>query len=76
MNHDHSLLPRSQAAIDRLERAVNRLEGAMGRPSGDLFGEPNLSIGRDDYDRLDQTARIVETRLDAVIDRLKIILED
>jgi hypothetical protein len=76
LNHANILLPRSQAAVDKLERAVNRLEGAMGRPHGDLFGDAEQAVSQDDYDRLDHTARLVETRLDAVIDRLKTILED
>jgi hypothetical protein len=76
LNHENVLLPRSQAAIDRLEQAVNRLEGSLGRPVGDLFGKSDRSVSRDDYARLDQTARLVEARLDSVIDRLKTILED
>ena len=75
MNQDN-ILPRSRVAIDRLEQAVIRLEGAMGRPKGDLFGNSDLPAGRDDFERLDQTTRLVETRLDAVIGRLKTILED
>ena len=77
MNQDNISLPRSRVAIDRLEQAVHRLEGTMGRPKGDLFGHSDaLSDGADDYARLDQTTRVVEARLDAVIDRLKTILED
>ncbi len=75
MNQD-SILPRSRGAVDRLERAVRRLEGAMGRPTADLFANRAMPAGRDDDVRLAQTARLVEARLDAVIDRLKTILED
>ncbi|PKU25206.1 hypothetical protein CWS72_07645 [Telmatospirillum siberiense] len=67
-------MPRSRAAIDRLEQAVHRLEGVMGRPRGDLFGHADLSTSAGDY--ADETTRVVESRLDAVIDRLKTILED
>ena len=76
MNQENILLPHSHAAIDRLEQAVRRLDGALGRPESDLFGHAELSVSRDDYARLDQTTRVVEARLDAVIDRLKTILED
>lgn len=76
MNQDNISLPRSRVAIDRLEQAVHRLEGTMGRPKGDLFGHSDAPTGTDDFARLDQTTRVVEARLDAVIDRLKIILED
>lgn len=76
LNQDNFSLPRSRAAIDRLEQAVHRLEGSMGRPRDDLFGHSDLPADADDYARLDQTTRVVEARLDAVIDRLKTILED
>jgi hypothetical protein len=76
LNQDSNLLPRSRVAIDKLERAVQRLEGAMGRPGGDLFARPERVTSTDEYERLDQTTRLVEARLDAVIDRLKTILED
>ncbi len=82
LNQDNNSLPRSRGAIDRLERAVHRLEDTLGRPKGDLFGhsgEPSAGpddAGPGDYARLDQTTRVVEARLDAVIDRLKTLLED
>lgn len=76
MNQDNMFLPRSRAAIDRLEQAVNRLEGMMGRPHGDLFSQAEPAAGIDDYARLDETTRVVEARLDTVIDRLKSILGD
>lgn len=76
MNQDNNSLPRSRAAIDRLEQAVHRLEGMTGRPRGDLFGHTDLPAGGDEQTRLDETTRVVETRLDAVIDRLKTILGD
>ncbi|MDR3436528.1 hypothetical protein [Telmatospirillum sp.] len=76
MNQDTNSLPRSRGAIDRLEKAVNRLEDAMGQPAADLFGTAELKATRDDYARLDEASQIVEARLDAVIDRLKTILED
>jgi hypothetical protein len=68
-------LPRCRAAVERLERALLRLESALAKPKGDLFGSEELRIARDDYARLDGTARLVEARLDTVIDRLKFILE-
>jgi hypothetical protein len=76
LNQESIFLPRSRAAIDSLEKAVHRLEGAMGRPKGDLFGNADLLVSQDDYERLEQTTRVVEARLDAVIDRLKTIIED
>lgn len=48
----------------------------MGQPAADLFGTAELKATRDDYARLDEASQIVEARLDAVIDRLKTILED
>ena len=75
MDEDSFPLPRSRAAIERLERALLRLENATAKPKADLFGGEDLRLAHDDYARLDGTARLVEARLDSVIDRLKIILE-
>ena len=69
-------LPRSRAAIERLERSLFRLENASVTPKIDLFGSEELRVVREDYARLDGTTRLVEARLDAVIDRLKTILEE
>lgn len=76
MHQESTYFARSRAAIDKLERAVMRLEGALGRPKGDLFVNDALRAAQDDYVRLEGTAQMVETRLDAVIDRLKTILEE
>jgi hypothetical protein len=76
LGDDDIQLPRSRAAIERLERALLRLESVAMKPGVDLFGGDELQAVRDDYARLDGTARVVEERLDAVIDRLKTILKD
>ena len=73
MNDDLSQLPQSQAAFGRLEQALRRLEGVAGKNSA-IASE--LQAARDDYARLDDAARQVDTRLGAVIDRLKILLEE
>jgi hypothetical protein len=69
-------LPRSRVAVDRLEKAVSRLEALMGSSTADLFGNAELKATRDDYTRLEEASRVVESRLDAVIGRLKTILEE
>ena len=76
LDDDGIQLPRSRAAIERLERALLRLESAAAGPGVDLFGGDELQAVRNDYARLDGTARVVEARLDAVIDRLQTILKD
>jgi hypothetical protein len=82
LNQNTNSLPRSRVAMDKLERAVNRLEGALGRPQADLFGHAERRPDfdgenhQDDFARLEETTRVVETRLDAVIERLRTILEE
>ena len=81
---------KTDAALDRLDQAIARLEKtAAGMPapiaipassaksSGmpDLFGNDELTRSRQDYARLDQASRQVETRLDAMADRLQTLLE-
>jgi hypothetical protein len=41
----------------------------------DLFGHDELTRARQDYARLDQASRQVESRLDAMADRLQTLLE-
>jgi hypothetical protein len=41
----------------------------------DLFGHDELTRARQDYARLDQASRLVESRLDAMADRLQTLLE-
>ena len=69
-------LPHTRTAIGRLERSVQRLEKAMAGHHGDLFLAQELTDAREDYARLDGATRLVEERLDGVIERLKVILED
>ncbi len=82
---------KTDAALDRLEAAIARLEKAVAEapaaapapaPSAkssaipDLFGNDELDRTRQDYARLDQASRQVETRLDAMADRLQTLIEE
>lgn len=72
---DISHLPNCLAALERLEAAIGRLEALTGRLPGDnqaLTSE--LIRSRDDYARLEEASRLVEGRLDGVINRLKTVL--
>jgi hypothetical protein len=74
-NNDNPL-PRSRAALDRLELALQRLEGVAVHSHGDQYLAEELRLAREDYARLDDTTRMVEARLDGVIGRLKLMIED
>lgn len=80
---------KTEAALERLDQAINRLEAAAaaapaaltvpkaGKASvmPDLFGNDELNRARQDYARLEQASRQVESRLDAMADRLQTLLE-
>ncbi len=83
-------LTKTEAALERLDQAIARLElAAAAAPDGltssasapksqampDLFGHEELTRVREDYARLDQASRNVESRLDAMADRLQTLLE-
>ena len=77
---------KTDAALERLDQAIARLEAATAsaalapKPAKassalpDLFGH-ELDQARQDYARLDQASRQVETRLDAMADRLQTLLD-
>jgi hypothetical protein len=75
LDQPESRQPRSRAAIERLERSLRRLEEVMANRAGDLFLAEELRVARDAYSRLDNAAQAVEGRLNAVVDRLKSVLE-
>ena len=61
----------------RLGAAIDRLEGASARVgAGDLLLAGELRGARDDYDRLEETTRVVAARLDDAILRLHDLLEE
>ncbi|SEH54262.1 hypothetical protein SAMN04244559_02879 [Magnetospirillum fulvum] len=63
--------------MQRLGAAIDRLESAAARVgAGDLLLAGELRESREDYERLDETVRIVAGRLDDTIDRLRGLLED
>ncbi len=81
---------KTEAALERLDQAIARLEKAAAAspvpitapapaPKSaampDLFGHDELTRARQDYARLDQASRVVESRLDAMADRLQTLLE-
>ncbi|BAE52030.1 hypothetical protein amb3226 [Paramagnetospirillum magneticum AMB-1] len=70
-------LQRTEEAMRRLGAAIDRLESASARVgAGDLLLAGELRGARDDYAKLEETTRVVSTRLDATIDRLRDLLED
>jgi len=70
-------LQRTEEAMQRLGAAIERLEGAAARVgAGDLLLAGELRESREDYERLDETVRIVAGRLDDTIDRLRGLLEE
>jgi hypothetical protein len=78
-------LERLDQAIDRLEKAAAAVPAALATPAAaatksssampDLFGHDELTRARQDYARLDQASRLVESRLDTMADRLQTLLE-
>lgn len=73
---DAKQLAASMAALERLAAAVGRLEVLAGRPTDDDALARELDRSREDYARLEEASRLVEGRLDGVINRLKLILGD
>ncbi|WP_231376237.1 hypothetical protein [Magnetospirillum fulvum] len=70
-------MQRTEEAMQRLGAAIDRLEGAAARVgAGDLLLAGELRESREDYERLDETVRIVAGRLDDTIDRLRGLLEE
>ncbi len=70
-------LHRTDEAMRRLGAAIDRLESASARVgAGDLLLAGELRGAREDYERLEETTRVVSTRLDGVIDRLHDLLEE
>jgi len=70
-------LQRTEEAMRRLGAAIDRLESASARVgAGDLLLAGELRGARDDYARLEETTRVVSTRLDGAIDRLRDLLEE
>ncbi|WP_244511205.1 hypothetical protein [Magnetospirillum fulvum] len=70
-------MQRTEDAMQRLGAAIDRLESAAARVgAGDLLLAGELRESREDYERLDETVRIVAGRLDDTIDRLRGLLED
>ncbi|WP_237051502.1 hypothetical protein [Magnetospirillum sp. ME-1] len=67
----------TEEAMRRLGAAIDRLESASARVgAGDLLLAGELRGAREDYARLEETTRVVSTRLDAAIDRLRDLLEE
>lgn len=61
----------------RLGAAIDRLEGASARVgAGDLLLAGELRGARDDYAKLEETTRVVASRLDDAIGHLRDLLEE
>lgn len=71
-------LQRTEEAVKRLEAALDRLEAAAATriATGDLLLAGQLRDAHDDYAHLADTTRVVATRLDGAIDRLRLLLEE
>lgn len=70
-------LNRTAAAVQRLGSAIERLEVASTRlGAGDLLLAGELRDARDEHSHLAETTRVVAGRLDAVIGRLHVLLEE
>ena len=70
-------LHRTEEAMRRLGAAIDRLEGASARVgAGDLLLAGELRGARDDYDRLEETTKVVAAKLDDAILRLHDLLEE
>ncbi len=66
-----------EEAISNLTQAVDRLETAAANrvSSGDLLLAGELRDAREAHARLSETNRVVGARLDATIDKLRVLLE-
>lgn len=73
-----SALQQTEQAMRRLGTAIERLEAAAATrvAAGDLLLAGELRGARDDYAGLEETTRVVAGRLDAAIDRLRLLLEE
>ena len=70
-------LQRTEEAVRRLGAALERLEAAAARAAtGDLLLAGQLRDAHDDYAQLQDTTRVVASRLDVAIDRLHLLLEE
>ncbi|TAN64388.1 MAG: hypothetical protein EPN20_08420 [Magnetospirillum sp.] len=68
---------RTEEAMRRLGAAIDRLEGASARVgAGDLLLAGELRGAHEDYANLEETTRVVASRLDAAILRLRDLLEE
>lgn len=75
--HNSGSLCRTSAAIDRLATAIDRLESAAARVgAGDLLLAGELRDARQENETLRDTTRVVSQRLDGLIGRLRLVLED
>jgi len=74
---DNYSLSRVDNAVRKLSSAVERLEAAAATrlSSGDLLLAGELRDAREQCARHEDTNRVVGTRLDAAIDRLRAVLE-
>ncbi len=69
-------LSRIENVIRTLTKAVDHLDTAAGRvSSGDLLLAGELRESREECARLEDTSRVVGTRLDSAIDKLRTLLE-
>lgn len=69
---------KTDQALLRLDHAIARLEQALSaKPPlrDDLFAGEEVQKVKQDYARLDDASRLVEARLDHMVDRLQAILE-
>ncbi len=70
-------LQRTEAAVRRLGEALDRLESAATRiATGDLLLAGQLRDAHEEHARLEDTTRVVAMRLDAALDRLRLLLEE
>ncbi len=70
-------LQRTEEAVRRLGAALERLEAASTRvAAGDLLLAGQLREAHEDYAQLQDTTRVVASRLDTAIDRLHLLLGD
>ena len=71
-------LQRTEEALRHLGAALDRLETATATrvAAGDLLLAGKLRDANEDYAHLQDTTRVVAARLDATIDRLRVLLEE
>lgn len=72
-----SSFSRTQAVLERLGAAIDRLEECSTRAqSGDLLLAGELREAREQYETLQDTTRVVSQRLDSVIQKLALVVEE